>query len=175
MGTETIEFTLPVKNIKNKMKMSSPEGGTTWSTVTPERRSKSNSYLTAYMLKVKAKGLQMPMTSWQSAFSSSSLGYLVKVKSTLHPCFGAGLVDSEPGHQPLMILYGCSGTGDCLTIARDELFGHLLPDATGTPPPKTREYIKKMIAIIECDTPTSKDRWIGHLSISPRYLVQGKI
>ena len=57
---------------------------------------------------------------------------------------------------------------DCLATAQDVLFGHLLPGATGIPPPKTREYIKKMIAIMEHDTPTSKDRWIGHPSIPPR-------
>ena len=117
MGIKTIEFTSPVKNIQNEMKMLSPEGGMTWSTVTPERRSKLNSYLTAYMLKIKTKGPQMSTTLWQSAFSSSSLGYLVEVKSTLHPCFKARLVDSEPGHQPWMILYGHPGTEDIKTAS----------------------------------------------------------
>ena len=115
MGIKTIEFTLPVKNVKNETKMLSPEGGMTWSTVTPEKRSKSNSYLTAYMLRVKIKELKMPMTLWQLAFLSSSLGYLVEAKSTLHPCFEAVLVESEARHQPLMILCGCSGTGDIKT------------------------------------------------------------
>ena len=97
--------------------MLSPDGGTTWSTFTPERRSKLNSYLTAYMLRVKIKEFQMPMTLWPSVFSSSSLGYLVKAKSTLHPCFKAVLVQSEARHQPLMILFGCSGTGDIKTAS----------------------------------------------------------
>ena len=112
MGIETIEFALPVKNIKNKMKMLSLEGGMTWSTVTPERRLKLNSYLTAYMLRVKIKELQMPTTLWQSAFSS-----LVEVKSTLYPCFEAKLVESKARHQPSMILHGCSGTGDIKTAS----------------------------------------------------------
>ena len=69
-----------------------------------------------------------------------------------------------------MNFYGHSGTGDknCLATAQDVLFGHQLLGATGTPPPKTREYIKKMIAIMECDTPISKDRWLGHPCIPPR-------
>ena len=48
------------------------------------------------------------------------------------------------------------------------LFGHLLPGATGTPPLKTRDHIKRMITIMERDTPMSKDRWIGHPSIPLR-------
>ena len=46
MGIETIEFTSPVRNVNNETKMLSPEGGTTWLTITPGRKSKSNSYLT---------------------------------------------------------------------------------------------------------------------------------
>ena len=57
---------------------------------------------------------------------------------------------------------------DCLTIARDVLFGHQLLGTTWTPLPKTREYIKQMIVIMECDTPISKERWLGHPSIPPR-------
>ena len=115
IGIKTIEFALPVKNIKNEMKMLSLEGGKIWSTVTPGKRLKLNLYLIAYMLRVNARELQMPMTLWQSAFSSSSLGYLVEVKSTLHPYFEAVLVESEARHQPLMILYGGSGKGDIKT------------------------------------------------------------
>ena len=38
---------------------------------------------------------------------------------------------------------------DCLAITHDELLGHQLPGTTGTPPLKTREYIKQMIGIME--------------------------
>ena len=38
----------------------------------------------------------------------------------------------------------------------------------GTPPPKTRELIKRIITLMECDTPESKERWIGHPSIPLR-------
>ena len=48
---------------------------------------------------------------------------------------------------------------DCLTFAGDVLFGHQLLGTTWTPPSKMREYIKQMIAIIEKDTPISKERW----------------
>ena len=48
------------------------------------------------------------------------------------------------------------------------LFGQMLPGAMGTPPPKTREYIKKMIIVSEHGMHESKDRWIGHPSILPR-------
>ena len=82
MGIKTIEFASPVRDIENKTKMLFPEGGTTLLTITPGRKSKSNSYLTVCMLKVKIRGKQMLMTSWQSVFSNSSLGYLVKVKNT---------------------------------------------------------------------------------------------
>ena len=44
----------------------------------------------------------------------------------------------------------------------------MLPGATGTPPPRTREYIKRMIIILEHGMHESKDRWIGHPSILPR-------
>ena len=57
---------------------------------------------------------------------------------------------------------------DCLTTAQDMFFGHQLPDTTGTSPLKTREYIKQMIVIMECDTPILKERWLGHPSIPPR-------
>ena len=46
MGIKTIEFALPVRNIKNKTKMLSLEGGTTSLTITPGRKLKLNSYLT---------------------------------------------------------------------------------------------------------------------------------
>ena len=48
------------------------------------------------------------------------------------------------------------------------LFGCQLPGTTGTPPLKMREYIKQMIAIMECDTPILKERWLGHPSIPLR-------
>ena len=38
----------------------------------------------------------------------------------------------------------------------------------GVPLPKTRDHIKRIIAILECGMPASKDRWPGHLSILPR-------
>ena len=41
----------------------------------------------------------------------------------------------------------------------------MLPGGMGMSPPKTREYIKKMIAILEHGTHKSKERWIGHPSI----------
>ena len=37
----------------------------------------------------------------------------------------------------------------------------------GVPPPRTGECIKRMIIILECGTPASKDRWPGHPSILP--------
>ena len=57
---------------------------------------------------------------------------------------------------------------DCLAVARDILFGFLLLGAVGTPPLRTRDYIRRMIAIIKHDTHESKDKWIGHPSIPPR-------
>ena len=38
----------------------------------------------------------------------------------------------------------------------------------GVPPPKMRDHIKRMIAIIEHGSPALKDRWPGHPSILPR-------
>ena len=35
------------------------------------------------------------------------------------------------------------------------------------PLPRTRDRIKRMIVILECGTPASKDRWPGHPSIPP--------
>ena len=32
---------------------------------------------------------------------------------------------------------------DCLSVTQDVLFGKMLPGAMGTPPPKTREYMKR--------------------------------
>ena len=43
----------------------------------------------------------------------------------------------------------------------------MLPGATGVPP-RTREYIKRMIVVLERGTPASKDRWPGYPSIPPR-------
>ena len=51
---------------------------------------------------------------------------------------------------------------DCLLVARDVLFQRMLPGAMGMPPPKTREYTKKMIIILEHGTHELKERWIGH-------------
>ena len=57
---------------------------------------------------------------------------------------------------------------DCLLVARDVLFDQMLPGATGIPPPRTQEYIKRMIIILEHGMHKSKDRWIGHPFIPPR-------
>ena len=72
---ETIEFTLPVRNVENEMTMLSPDGGMTSLTGTQGRKSKSNSYLTVCMFRVRIKGQLKLMTSWQSVFLSSSLEY----------------------------------------------------------------------------------------------------
>ena len=56
----------------------------------------------------------------------------------------------------------------CLSVVRDVLFRRLLPGATGVPLPKTRDHIKRMIAILEHGTLALKDRWPGHPSIPPR-------
>ena len=56
---------------------------------------------------------------------------------------------------------------DCLSGAQDILFGQMLPGAMGTPPPQTREYIKRMIIILELGMHESRDMWIGHPSIPP--------
>ena len=69
------------------------------------------------VLKVKIKGQQMLATSWQSAISSSSLEYLVKVKNISCLCFKARLEEFKPRYQPLMNLYGHSGTGDIKTVS----------------------------------------------------------
>ena len=57
---------------------------------------------------------------------------------------------------------------DCLSVPQDVLFRRMLPGATGLPPPRTRECIKRMVVILEHGTPASKDRWPGHPSIPPR-------
>ena len=57
---------------------------------------------------------------------------------------------------------------DCLSVAWVVLFWRMLPGAMGVPPPRTRECTKRMIIILECGTPASKDRWPGHPSILPR-------
>ena len=44
----------------------------------------------------------------------------------------------------------------------------MLPGAMEVPPPRTRECIKRMILILECGTPMSKDRWSEHPYIPPR-------
>ena len=38
----------------------------------------------------------------------------------------------------------------------------------GVPTQRTRECIRRMIPILECGTPMSKERWIEHPSIPPR-------
>ena len=48
------------------------------------------------------------------------------------------------------------------------LFQRMLPGATEVPLPRTRECIKRMIVVLECGTPASKDRWPGHPSIPPK-------
>ena len=117
VGIKTIEFALPVRNVENEMMMLSPEGGMTSLTVTQGRKLKSNSYLTVCMLKVKIKGQLKLTTSWQSSFSSSSLEYMVEAKNIWCLCFKTGLEELEPGHQPLMNLYGHSGTRDIRTAS----------------------------------------------------------
>ena len=57
---------------------------------------------------------------------------------------------------------------DCLSVAQDVLFQRLFPGATGVPPPKTRDHIKRMIAILEHGMLASKDSWPGHPSIPLR-------
>ena len=57
---------------------------------------------------------------------------------------------------------------DCLSVAQDVLFQRLLPGAMGVLPPKMRDHIKRMIAILERGMLASKDRWPGHPSIPPR-------
>ena len=38
----------------------------------------------------------------------------------------------------------------------------------GVPPPRARDRIKRMIAILERGMPALKDRWSGHPAIPPR-------
>ena len=71
MGIDTTDFALLVKNSRDEMQMLFLEGGTNWSTVTPERRSKSSSYSIACMLKARTNGHWRPITSWPLVSSSS--------------------------------------------------------------------------------------------------------
>ena len=59
---------------------------------------------------------------------------------------------------------------ECLAVTKDVAFSHSLPGATGYPLLKIRENIKKMVAILEHETPDMKERWLGHQSIPPRVL-----
>ena len=61
MGIETTNFTSLPMNSENGMQMLSPEGGRTWLTTTLGKRLKSNSYLTAFLLRVGSRDLQKPV------------------------------------------------------------------------------------------------------------------
>ena len=141
------------------MKMLSLEVGTTWSTVTLD------------CLYAESKCQKNSRSPQHHGHQCSRVHLKVKVMSTLCLCFEAKLVESKAEHEPSMILYGCSRTGDiktawpplemcCLVTCCQVLLGLLHG--------RCRDYIKRMITIMECDTPTSKDRWIGHPSIPPR-------
>ena len=103
-------------------------------------------------------------------FSSSSPRYHVKVTCTPPLCSEVGWARFKLEQQPSMSLFGHSEMGGTtlLSTARELLFQRMLSGATGVPPPRTRDHIRKMIPILECGTPMLKERWIGHPSIPPR-------
>ena len=72
IGIETTDFILLLMNSGNGMQMFSLEGGKIWLTTTLRRKLKSNSYLTACLLRVGTRGLQKLVISWQQVYWNSS-------------------------------------------------------------------------------------------------------
>ena len=77
VGIKTTDFISLLMNSENRMQMFSPEGGKIWLTTTLEKRSKLNSYWTAFLLRVGTRGLEMLVISWQQVYSNSSQRYQV--------------------------------------------------------------------------------------------------
>ena len=82
MGIETTDFILLVENSRNGMQMLSQEGGKTWLTAIPKKRSRLNSYSIACLPKARTRGQQKLMISWLRVFSNSSPRYQVEVTCT---------------------------------------------------------------------------------------------
>ena len=136
-------------------------------TTTLGKRLKSNSYLTAFLLRVGSSGLQKSMISWRQVFWNSSQRH--QVKATCTPClhFEAGWGGSRVKQQPSMNSFGhlgiedtkivcqlhgmCCFKGSCLAqwVYWDVLFQRLLPGTMGVLLPKMRDQTKRMITILE--------------------------
>ena len=111
IGIETTDFALLVMNSRSRMKMLLLEEEKIWLTTTLGKRSKSNSYSIACLLKARTRGIQNLMISWLPVYWSSSQRYHVEVICTPPPCLVIGWVGFRVKQQPLMSSSGHSETG----------------------------------------------------------------
>ena len=102
-------------NSGNRMKMFSLEGGKIWLTTTLRKRSKSNSYSIACLLRARTKDIQKLTISWPQVYWNSSQRYQVRVTCTPPLCFELGWPGFRVKQQPLMSSSGHSGIGDTRT------------------------------------------------------------
>ena len=118
MGIKTTDSISLLMNSGNRMQMFSLEGGKIWLTTTLEKRSKSNSYLIACLLRVGTRGLQKLMISWQQVYLNSSQRYQVEVTCTPPLCFRVGWGGFRVEQQPLMNSFGHSEIEDTRTACQ---------------------------------------------------------
>ena len=90
MGIDNTDLILLVVNSRNGMQMLSPEIGDTWLTTTLEKRSKSNSYSIACLLKARTRGQQKLTISWLQVYWNSSPRYQAEVTGTPPLCLEIG-------------------------------------------------------------------------------------
>ena len=118
MGIKTTDFISLLTNSGNGMWMFSPEEGKIWLTATLEKRVKSNSYLTACLLRVGTRGPETLMISWQQVYSNLSQRYQVKATCTPPLCFMVGWGGFRVSQQPSMSSFGHSGIEDTRTACK---------------------------------------------------------
>ena len=118
MGIETTDFILLVVNSGNGMQILSLEREKTWLTASLEKRSKSNSYSIACLLKARTRGQQKLMISWLQVFLNSSPRYQVEVTCTPPLCLEIGWVGFKLKQQLLMSLFGHSEIRGTRTVCQ---------------------------------------------------------
>ena len=171
MGIETTDFILLLMNSGNGMQMFLPEGGKIWLTSYTREEIKVEFILNCLFAESRnqrsREACDIMVTSVLEFVSKISCRSDLYTTTVFHG--RQGWVQSvKTAFDEFILAFRDRRHQDCLSVAQDVLFQRLLPGAMGVPPPKMRDRMKRMIAILEHGMPASKDWWLGHPSIPPR-------
>ena len=92
--------------------------GKIWLTTTLGKRSKSNSYSIACLLRVRTRSLQKLMISWPQVYWNSSQRYQVEITCTPPLCFRVSWGGFRVKQQPLMNSFGHLGIEETWTACQ---------------------------------------------------------